>query len=257
MIREGFFKDYFYSANSMELEDEFEEFEKRGEFEFDKKPKAIISPHAGYMYSGYTASLVYRVVSRFEYKSVAVIGPSHRIAFDGVSCFGFEKYATPFGEIEFDDELYSKIKSSFNIHSILEVHQEHSTETQFPFVKKYIKNAKMLEFVYGRINYVALAKLVEFLLNEGVLVVISTDLSHFYDLKEAERLDKICIEAIKQLDNNQFAKGCEACGLTGVMGLTECASEMGLDSIVVDYRTSADASGDESRVVGYLSAIIY
>lgn len=92
--------------------------------------------------------------------------------------------------------------------------------------------------------------------NEDTGVVISTDLSHFYTQEEANKLDAICLDAVKSLDLELLAKGCEACGILGVAAMLEVAQKKGLDAKVLDYRTSADASDDRSRVVGYMSAYL-
>jgi len=85
-------------------------------------------------------------------------------------------------------------------------------------------------------------------------VVISTDLSHYYDIKKANSLDSICLDAVKTLNTSELHQGCEACGKIGVEAMLIAANKIGLNSILLDYRTSADSSGDRSQVVGYMSA---
>jgi len=139
------------------------------------------------------------------------------------------------------------------LHFYDEVHREHATETQIPFIQHYLPHLSVVEIIYGEIAYTALASILEKILNTPkTLLVISTDLSHFHPLKEASRLDAICLDGIKKLDVNRLEQGCEACGITGVKALISLAKE----SQVVDYRTSYDASGDAQQVVGYLSALV-
>ena len=139
---------------------------------------------------------------------------------------------------------------------IPEAHQEHSTETQIPFLKYYLPEIEVIELVYGGIEYEDLSKIISYLLkDEDNLIVISTDLSHFYSLEEAKNLDNICLNGVEELNLKTLNSGCEACGKIGVNALIAVAKKEGLKPILLDYRTSADASGDNSRVVGYMSSI--
>lgn len=133
------------------------------------------------------------------------------------------------------------------------LHEEHSTETQMPFINHYFPSAKVMEIVYSDIDPKEMIPLFQALMDEGeTLLVVSSDLSHFYSLKEANKKDKICIDAIDDLDVQALDNGCEACGMLGINALLSVAKE----SQIVDYRTSYDASGDDVRVVGYLSVLL-
>ncbi len=220
-------------------------------------PKAIISPHAGYIYSGFTANIAYRLLANSDAKRVIVIGPSHRVHIDGLSASMFDQYQTPCGNMEIDLEYIQNIKKQYNMGFNKEAHKtEHSTETQMPFIKHYLPSAKIVELIYGKIDYKEIAKLINTLLRDKEnVVVISTDLSHFHNLKKAKELDHICLKAIvEKKDYRILEQGCEACGITGVKAMLKVADDKKLFSHLLDYRTSADASGDESRVVGYVSA---
>jgi AmmeMemoRadiSam system protein B len=95
----------------------------------------------------------------------------------------------------------------------------------------------------------------EVLKERDTVIVVSTDLSHFYTQDQANRLDNVCLEAVAKLDLNLFERGCEACGITGVKAIVESSKKANLGVKLLDYRTSADASGNKSRVVGYMSAV--
>jgi AmmeMemoRadiSam system protein B len=226
---------------------------------FDIVPRAIIAPHAGYIYSGFTANIAYKILQNAKAKRVVVIGPSHRVYLDGVSGSFEDTYETPCGEIEIDQDYLDELKENFGLIFNKQAHsQEHSTETQMPFVKKYLPETKVIELIYGKVDDREIAKIVEYVLDDpGNVVVISTDLSHFYDLKKANALDNICLNAIANLDLATFDKGCEACGLRGVKAVIRVAKKKNLRSKLLDYRTSADRTGDKSRVVGYVSGVIY
>ena len=248
----------FYPGRGVELERYFEHFSQVYDEDFklpDIKSKAIIVPHAGYIYSGYTANIAYRILQKSGVKNLVVIGPSHKVAFDGVSLCNFESYDTPFGEIQNAKNLAKKLYENFELESLEQAHAEHSTEVQFPFIKYYLKDVNIVELVYSRVDHSSISKIIDFVLNEEDCgIIISTDLSHFHSLDKANRLDGICIDAIKKLDINLLNTGCEACGKTGLEAVIQSAKNNNLTPHILDYKTSADASSDEYRVVGYVSA---
>ena len=247
----------FYPARDVELERYFEHFTQLYEEDFTLpalKVKAVIVPHAGYIYSGYTANIAYRLLALSGLKNFAVLGPSHRVAFEGVSMSEAQSYVTPFGDLEASRPLYKHLQESFALKEKI-VHAEHSTEVQFPFIKYYCPDAKIIELIYGRTEASTLSDIIEEVLslpNTGV--IISTDLSHFYTLQEANKLDQFCVQAVESLDISLLHRGCEACGILGVEGMLLSAKRRHLRASILDYRTSADASDDTNRVVGYLSA---
>ncbi len=248
----------FYPRRAVELERYFEHFSNIYNENFtlpDVKSRAVIVPHAGYIYSGYTANIAYRVLQKSGVKKFVVIGPSHKVAFNGVSLCEFSSYDTPFGKINAISDLVSILKDKFSISCISDAHAEHSTEVQFPFLKHYIEDVSILELVYSYANAHYISEIIDFILEQDDMgVIISTDLSHFYNLGEAHRLDNICLVAIGKLDVGMLHNGCEACGNIGVEAMMLSAKKLGLSANILDYRTSADASGDTSRVVGYTSA---
>ena len=222
---------------------------------FNLKPRAVIVPHAGYVYSGFTANIALRLLSNSDAKRIVIIGPSHRVYLTGTSVSEFDSYQTPLGALEIDKGLIAELKEKFDLHFMPEAHHEHSTEVQTPFVKNYNPKVSVVELVYGDESPHKLSKVIEYLLEDpDTAVVISTDLSHYYDIKKANTLDSICLDAVKTLNDSELHEGCEACGKIGVEAILIAAKEKGLRSILLDYRTSADASGDKSQVVGYMSA---
>ena len=255
----------FYPAKRGEIEKMIELFnsslERREDFNKIIKitPRAIISPHAGYVYSGYTANIAHRLLSNNSVKRVVVIGPSHHVYFNGVSGSFYNIYQTPIKDIPIDLEYLNIIDKNFSLEFIQKAHYlEHSTETQMPFLAHYQPNIKVIELIYGNNSLEKLSKIVTWLLEDTLTaVVISTDLSHFYSLQRAQTLDSICINGISKLDNSILEMGCEACGLIGIEALNIGAKLLNLESFILDYRTSADASGDTNRVVGYVSAAYF
>ncbi|MCW8954200.1 MAG: AmmeMemoRadiSam system protein B [Sulfurimonas sp.] len=248
----------FYPARAVELERYFEHFSGVYDEDFTLpklQSRAVIVPHAGYIYSGYTANIAYRILQNSGIKNILVIGPSHRVAFEGASLCDYSSYETPFGDIKSSQNLYESLNDNFSLECITSAHQEHSTEVQFPFIKHYLDDTNIVEIVYSNAKPEYISEIIDFVLEQKDCgVIISTDLSHFYDLDDANKLDNICLSAIDELDVDMLSKGCEACGMIGVQAMISSAKKLGLTSNILDYRTSADASGDESRVVGYVSA---
>ena len=219
--------------------------------------KAIIVPHAGYIYSGFTANLAYKLASKKKIKRVIVIGPSHRVYLKGASVAIYDEYETPLGNLKIDKKFSQNLIDKYDFLDFnVECEFEHSTETQAPFIKHYFENVQLVEIIYGEINYEDLSKVIdEVLVDSDNFVVISTDLSHFYTLEEAQKLDNICLEAIDKKDLKMFDY-CEACGKVGVKAIIDCAIKNDFDTKVLNYCTSADVTKDKSRVVGYTTALI-
>lgn len=251
----------FYPARAVEIERYFEHFSTV--YEEDNvlpaiKSRAVIVPHAGYIYSGYSANIAYKVLENSGIKKFVVIGPSHKIGFEGVSLCNYEAYETPFGDLNNSSFLQKALKEKFALSCNPEAHMEHSTEVQFPFIKYYFEDAEIVELVYSYADSSSLSEIIDYVLSlEDCGVIISTDLSHFHNLSNATRLDNICLEAVQNIDIAKLHSGCEACGKLGVEALLISAKKLGLKAQLLDYRTSADASGDTQSVVGYMSACFY
>ncbi len=264
MERKAAVRGLFYPKTCRETERMIARFEALAKAYLHKKPlpaftpRAIIVPHAGYIYSGYTANLAYYALSQKRHpKRLIVIGPSHRHYFEGVSTGEYDRFETPCGSLSVDSDYLRKLKKHFPLTFVPQAHlKEHSTEVQMPFIRHYFPKAKVIEIVYGKVDVRQLARLIYALIQDpDNLVVISTDLSHFYPLEKAKQKDNICLNAITRADPALLSRGCEACGLTGLQALLYVAKKAGLKTRILDYRTSADASGDSSRVVGYVSAV--
>jgi AmmeMemoRadiSam system protein B len=264
-IRKAAVRGQFYPYSCEETEDQFKQFNHA----FDKisipediqsiMPKAVIVPHAGYIYSGFTANFAYRFLLQTKIKRLIVIGPSHHHYFKGISGSYYEECETPCGNISIDSTYLFALAKQFKIGFEPKAHErEHSTEVQFPFIKHYLPNTKIIELIYSYIQAEELAYIILALLqNSENAVVISSDLSHFHDLNKANSLDLSCLRAIDKLELEELKTGCEACGIIGIKAMILAAKKLKLSSKLLDYRTSADASGDKNSVVGYMSTIFY
>lgn len=216
----------------------------------------IIVPHGEWEVSGFTANMAYRVLAGSPVDTVVVIGPSHHVSFKGISITDDDTYETPLGDIPIDTNLVQYIKNEFDVVSYPLAHSEHSTEVQMPFIHHYLPNAKIVELVYGFATVESLEPIIRYILeNRRYAVVISTDLSHFHTLEDANALDSMCIDAITQVNIDLLNDSCEACGSIGIESLLLAAQKENLEGILLDYSTSADVNGDTLSVVGYLSAL--
>jgi len=257
MIRKAKFSGSFYPSEENEIIKIFAGFSQKNESIAPNNVKAVIVPHAGYIYSGFTANEIFSQLDASSYKRVAVIGPSHHVYFNGTSISLHKTYETPLGELNIDVSYSKFLLNKFALGFAPEAHSEHSTEVQMPFIKKYLPNLDVIEMVYAGENPNTLVPIIEQLINSETLVIISTDLSHFHSLEKANNLDNICLDAISSLDSQKLHAGCEACGIIGIEALIKASNNLNLLSKLSSYTTSADASNDTSSVVGYMGAFIY
>lgn len=219
---------------------------------------ALIVPHAGWVYSGFTANVAYRILSNAKFKTIVVIGPSHRIGFEGISIADLTRYETPLGDLNIDTLLVKELRDTFALPYYPEAHHEHSTEVQMPFIKHYFPDVQIIELVYAYAQPEQIEPIIDYcMMKDDTAIVISTDLSHYYDLSQAQKLDAICLEAIQEENTDKLHQGCEACGMIGVEAMLHVAKNKHIKNMILDYRTSADASQDTSRVVGYASVLFY
>ncbi len=264
-LRKASVKGIFYSDKCRKIKQDIHHFNQI----FDTQnisdkihniiPRAIIVPHAGYIYSGFTANIAYSFLKQTKTKRMIVIGPSHHHGFKGISGSYFEYYETPCGNLEIDSPYLFALSKQFNIGFEPKAHsKEHSTEVQMPFIKHYFPQHKVIELIYGDLSEKILANIILALLqNKNNAIVISSDLSHFHTLDEAKKRDMSCVKAVNTLDIEALKKGCEACGITGIKAMILAAKNLKLSSKVLDYRTSAKVTQDTHSVVGYMSAMFY
>jgi hypothetical protein len=231
---------------------------------------ALISPHAGYMYSGQVAATAYKLVEEKTFDSVIVVAPSHRVNFRGASLYDRGGYRTPLGVVPIDTELSKKMmERKKEIQFLPEADcQEHSLEVQIPFLQVTLKSFKLIPIVmepywsWETCQSVASA-IAETVKGKRVLLVASTDLSHFYTYNIAVEMDKIFLNDIDRFDveglnrdlkNNRT----EACGGGPVVTIMLAAKMLGANGgKVLKYANSGDVTGDRSRVVGYAAAVFY
>ncbi len=230
--------------------------------------KGLISPHAGYVYSGKTAAYAYNTIKGKHYDNVVVISPSHREYFYGCSIYDGDKYSTPLGEMEINKELSEKIITNGEfIFSGEEGHRsEHALEVQLPFLQMALDEFKLVPIVMGDQSKELIESLALSLaktIDDSTLIVASSDLSHFHSKEVAFRLDSRVIERVKNFDYNFLYEDIqagisEACGAGPIITLMRTLDLVGIKKVeVLDHSDSGDVTGDNSEVVGYMSAVFY
>jgi MEMO1 family protein len=225
-----------------------------------RQPYAIVVPHAGYVYSGIVAAAAYRTLAHYRtrFRRVLLIGPAHRVAFEGIAAPSAAFFRTPLGDIPLDTEAISALCSLSGISIRDDAHaQEHSLEVQLPFLQRTLGNFHVIPLIVGSAAPARVEEVISIMTSvPGTLVVISSDLSHYLDYESAEHLDSETVDAILRLDVGGIAdRG--ACGRLPIKGLLGVAHATGLEATLLDRRNSGDTAGPKDRVVGYASMGFY
>ena len=230
---------------------------------------ALISPHAGYIYSGQTAAYGYKLIEGLKFDTVILLGVYHKAGFPGASLWRSGDWETPLGTVPIDKELADALyKENKSFWFTQDAHlTEHSLEVQVPFLQKVLKNFKIVPILMSRPSMKdsrflaqAIAKHIQ---GKKVLIIVSTDMSHYYPDAEARIMDKETLGLLEKEDSEgllmESSNGqVELCGIAATVAALETAKEIGnTKTKVLKYATSADATGDTSRVVGYGSLVIY
>lgn len=218
-------------------------------------PKAIIVPHAGYIYSGQTAAAAYARLSshRNTIKRVILLGPVHRVPVRGLALPGVDTFATPLGEIELDHSAIASLTGMRQVLVSPAAHAlEHSLEVQLPFLQTVLDDFKLVPLAVGDATPVEVAEVLDTLWGgPETLIVISSDLSHFLPYHTAQMIDRETAQSI--LDMGGPLTHEQACGGTPVNGLITAATRHHLRPQLLDLCNSGDTAGDKDRVVGYAS----
>lgn len=216
-------------------------------------PKALIAPHAGYVYSGPIAASAYAQLEpvRELVRRVVLLAPSHRVAFHGLAISSASEFNTPLGNIPVDAEALEQLERLPQVNRFDRAFEdEHALEVQLPFLQLVLEDFELVPLIVGEASAAEVAEVLEALWGDDqTLIVVSSDLSHYQDYDSAVRHDRHTTGLIENLDEN-LAYG-DACGRNPVRGLLRAARSHGLAASTLDLRNSGDTAGDRSRVVGY------
>ncbi|TLS74271.1 AmmeMemoRadiSam system protein B [Mariprofundus erugo] len=214
-------------------------------------PRALIVPHAGYIYSAPTAACGYATLVGSHYSRVVLVGPAHRVATPAIAVPSCHLFRTPLGDIPVADVIQKLVIRFDGVETDDVVHApEHSLEVQLPFLQVVLSSFELVPLCVGDVDPVLLAQVLESLWDEGTLFVISSDLSHYHASDEAVRRDHASIARILAGSHLMHA---QACGATGINAMLLLAARHRLQARLLDYRHSGDTAGDMERVVGYAS----
>lgn len=217
-------------------------------------PKAIIAPHAGYVYSGPVAGSAYArlVPVRDRIERVVLLGPAHRVPVRGLALPAADAFATPLGRVEVDRADQEALLALGCVEVLDQAHAaEHSLEVQLPFLQHVLGSFRLVPLVVGMASPEEVAAVLEVLWGgPETLIAISSDLSHYLDYDTAARMDAATSRAIEELRPEDIAPD-QACGQAPVRGLLLAAHRHGLSAATVDVRSSGDTAGGRDQVVGY------
>ena len=223
-------------------------------------PKALIAPHAGYQYSGPVAGSAYAVIAarRDVITRVVLIGPSHRVGFDGLALPDASAFTTPLGDVTLDTAAIDRIRTLPQVIVSSHAHrQEHSLEVHLPFLQETLGPFSLVPLLTGDAAPSEVGGVIDALWGgDETLIVISSDLSHYHDYATASRLDAATSAAIEALADEDIADD-HACGAVAIRGLLWVARRRGLRARTLDLRNSGDTAGPKDRVVGYGAYAFY
>ncbi len=261
----------WYPGDPIRLRSDIERYlADTGEEKIDGKVMGLISPHAGYVYSGRIAACAYKAVRGNEFDAVIVIGPSHRAYFKGASIYNVTGYETPLGIMPVDISLAGEMVSrSNNMISIVpdDRSPENSLELQIPFLQVVLGNIPFVPILLGTQDINTCRGVADAIMktvgDRRVLIVASSDFSHYHDYDTAVTMDSATLEYIEKMDIEGFLRGIandrfEACGAGGIVVMMIVAVAMGSAGVrILEYVNSGDITGDKSGVVGYAAVVFY
>jgi len=252
----------FYSDEPSQLKSDINRYLSDASTPASTLPRALIVPHAGYIYSGPVAASAYHLLEPEFQKinQIILLGPSHHLAFNGIATPDADYFATPLGNIRVNQAFCRKALTLNFVKELSLAHQqEHSLEVQLPFLQTILADFELTPLVVGNCDSGAVSQLLELLWNkevESTLIIVSTDLSHFHNYETAKKLDEQTSQAILQLQPEKISAQ-NACGKAPLNGLLTFAKAHQLRIDCLDLRNSGDTASDRNRVVGYGAYAVY
>jgi AmmeMemoRadiSam system protein B/AmmeMemoRadiSam system protein A len=244
----------WYSSDPSELADELDEYLNNVKKE-NYNVKAVIAPHAGYMYSGQTAAHSFKQISP-DIKRIILLGTAHRYPLKGASVMDYDYYGSPLGNVKISADVKNLLKEKCVV-SVQEAdYEEHSIEIEIPFLQRVLDEFELLPVIVGKLNSMEFTSVLEKYFTDKTVIVASVDLSHFHGYNDARQLDKYSIDCILNLDSEGIDDA-EIDSPYAIKALLELAKRKNWKTKLLDYKNSGDVMRDKSRVVGYSSIIFY
>jgi len=244
----------FYPALPSQLGRMIEKFLEEAPSGSPPNPKAVVAPHAGYIFSGPIAGAAFRTWAEQpgSIKRVVLLGPSHYVYFRGIALPRVAAFATPFGTVRLDRDAVEKLRSLPSVHEFHPAHgQEHCLEVELPFLQQSLSDFTIVPLVIGDATDEEVCDVVETLWGGAeTRFVLSSDLSHYHDYETARQIDRSTAEAIETAQPGKIS-GNEACGHLAIRGFLKAAKQHDLNASTLDLRNSGDTAGPRDSVVGY------
>jgi len=251
-VRKPAVSGLFYAANALQLSADIKQLMSSAK-QHDLIPKALIVPHAGYIYSGPIAATAYAALSsrRDVIKRIILLGPTHRVAVRGLALPGADYFDMPFGPVKVDQDAIQAIADLPQISTSPEVHAlEHSLEVHLPFLQHVLTDFTVLPLAVGMASAEEVAQVLDRVWGgDETLIVVSSDLSHYLPYTMAQEIDSATVQSILAL--KQPIAHDHACGGTPISGLIVAAQRHHLRPYLLDLRNSGDTAGSRDQVVGY------
>ncbi len=258
-IRPAAVAGMFYPADPIELKQTVNTLLNKAK-STEVFPKAIIAPHAGYIYSGPVAACAYKQLlsQNCPVKRVVLVGPAHRVPFSGLALPAVDAFASPLGTVPLDKPVIEQLGRLPFVHINDIPHRlEHSLEVHLPFLQEVLGDFTLVPIVVGQASPDMVVTVLEpFLPDDSSLIVISSDLSHYHDYKTASKIDLLTTQAIEERRPDAITHE-QACGATGIRAMLKLAQKHRLRPSTIDLKNSGDTTGDKSRVVGYGAYAFY
>lgn len=275
-VREPAVAGMFYPDDPKILNQTIDEYLSKADVVVEGEIAGLVSPHAGYVYSGSVAAWSYRQIRGRNYDVVVVIAPSHFEPFRGASVFGGEFYSTPLGRIPVAQDIVRQLSDiSPHIQISEKGHRvsfsgrgEHSLEVQLPFLQQVLGDFRLVPIILADQNWYTVKELGEALSDvlkgKNFLIVASSDLSHYHSYNTAYKLDHELLDLFASFKYQKLVEDCEArqieaCGYGPIAAMMYACSKLGYSkSKVIKYATSGDVPlGEKTKVVGYMSGAVY
>jgi AmmeMemoRadiSam system protein B len=249
----------FYPDSADVLQHDVDGYLQAAVAEAGARPYAVIAPHAGYPYSGPVAGHAYATLLPWaeQIRRVVVLAPSHRVPFRGIATSSADSFRTPLGDIQVDRAAVASLNGMPGVVEFDPAFaQEHALEVQLPFLQRTLPAFSLVPLIVGDADSEDVARVIDRLVDDQTLVVVSSDLSHYHDYATCQARDRATTQHIEALSDRQIDHY-DACGAFPIRGLLKTAQLHGWQARTLDLRNSGDTAGDRSRVVGYGAYAFY